>query len=54
MREGYIDESDSEDDGEQLTGEGKAMKKLMRKFEKNHHYDEDSDDKNPYLSTVCI
>ena len=52
-REGYIDEDESEDEGDQLTGAGKAMKKLVRNLEKNNAYDSD-DDENPYASSVSL
>ena len=51
-REGYIDESDEEDDLNQLSGAGKAMRKLMKKLEKNNVYDDSDDEKNPYASSV--
>jgi transcription initiation factor TFIIF subunit alpha len=50
QREGYVDESDDEDDGE-LTKDGKAMKKLIRNLEQNTAYDSD-DERNPYASSV--
>jgi len=49
QREGYVDESDDEDDGE-LTKDGKAMKKLIRNLEQNTAYDSD-DERNPYASS---
>ena len=51
-REGYIDESEEEDDVTELTGAGKDMRKLMKKHEKNNSYDDSDDDKNPYASSV--
>ncbi len=52
-REGYIDDDNSEDEGNQLTGAGRAMKKLVRKVEKNAAYDSD-DERNPYASSVSF
>jgi transcription initiation factor TFIIF subunit alpha len=49
QREGYMDESDDEDE-EELTKDGKAMKKLIRNLEKNTAYDSD-DERNPYASS---
>lgn len=46
-----MDEDPSDDDEEHLTGAGKAMKKLVRKVEKNTAYDSDNE-KNPYASSV--
>lgn len=51
-REGYIDESEEEEDITELTGAGKDMRKLMKKHEKNNAYDDSDDDKNPYASSV--
>lgn len=51
-REGYVDESESEDGESQLTKDGKSLKKLMRKLEKNAAYDSD-EERNPYASSVC-
>jgi transcription initiation factor TFIIF subunit alpha len=51
-REGYVDESESEDGETQLTKDGKSLKKLMRKLEKNAAYDSD-EERNPYASSVC-
>ena len=45
-----MDDSDDEDD-EELTKDGKAMKKLIRNLEKNTAYDSD-DERNPYASSV--
>ncbi|KAI0347540.1 Rap30/74 interaction domain-containing protein [Trametopsis cervina] len=50
-REGYIDESEEEEDMSELTGAGKDMQKLMKKHEKNNAYDDSDDDKNPYASS---
>lgn len=50
-REGYIDESDEEEDESQLSKDGKSLKKLMRKLEKNVAYDSD-EERNPYASSV--
>ncbi|KAG1783327.1 hypothetical protein EV702DRAFT_1061321 [Suillus placidus] len=49
-REGYVDESESEDGESQLTKDGKSLKKLMRKLEKNAAYDSD-EERNPYASS---
>ncbi|KAI5120668.1 hypothetical protein M0805_006957 [Coniferiporia weirii] len=49
-REGHIDESDDDEDGDNLTGAGRAMKKLVRKIEKNAAYDSDENE-NPYASS---
>ena len=53
-REGYIDESDDDDDLAELTKEGKDMRKLMKKLEKNTAYDDSDDEKNPYASSVRV
>lgn len=50
QREGFIDESEEEDENE-LTRDGKSLKKLMRKLEKNAVYESD-EDQNPYASSV--
>jgi transcription initiation factor TFIIF subunit alpha len=50
-REGYVDESDEDDNEVQLSKEGKAMKKLIRNLEKNNAYDSD-EERNPYASSV--
>ncbi|KAF9247049.1 hypothetical protein BU15DRAFT_84615 [Melanogaster broomeanus] len=50
QREGYIDESDGEEDETQLSKDGKSLKKLMRKLEKNAAYDSD-EEQNPYASS---
>lgn len=42
--------SDDEEE-EELTKDGKAMKKLIRNLEKNTAYDSD-DERNPYASSV--
>jgi transcription initiation factor TFIIF subunit alpha len=47
-----VDESDDEDD-EELTKDGKAMKKLIRNLESNTAYDSD-DERNPYASSVSF
>ena len=52
QREGYVDESDDENE-EELTKDGKAMKKLIRNLEKNAAYDSD-DERNPYASSVSF
>jgi transcription initiation factor TFIIF subunit alpha len=49
QREGYMDESD-EDEEDELTKDGKAMKKLIRNLEKNNAYDSD-EERNPYASS---
>lgn len=56
VREGYIDESDEEDeDGSQLTGAGKNLQKTLKKLEKGGGYEDDSDDdKDPYASAVGV
>ncbi|KLO19969.1 hypothetical protein SCHPADRAFT_898526 [Schizopora paradoxa] len=41
---------DEEEEGEHLSGAGKAMKKLVRKMEKNDAYDSDKEE-NPYASS---
>lgn len=51
-REGYIDESEEEEDINELSNAGKDMRKLMKKLEKNNGYDESDDEKNPYASSV--
>lgn len=51
QREGYIDESDEEEDESQLSKDGKSLKKLMRKLEKNVAYESD-EERNPYASSV--
>ncbi|EKM59055.1 uncharacterized protein PHACADRAFT_249234 [Phanerochaete carnosa HHB-10118-sp] len=50
-REGYIDESDEEEEINELSTAGKDMRKLMKKLEKNGAYDESDDEKNPYASS---
>jgi transcription initiation factor TFIIF subunit alpha len=47
-----VDESDEEEDDE-LTKDGKAMKKLIRNLEKNTAYDSD-EERNPYASSVSL
>ena len=37
-----------------MTGAGKAMRKLMKKHEKNNAYDDSDDEKNPYASSVSL
>lgn len=49
-QEGYID-ADEEEDEDDLTGAGKAIRKLMRKTDKDGVYDSD-DERNPYASSV--
>ena len=51
QREGYIDESDEDQDESQLSKDGKSLKKLMRKLEKNVAYESD-EERNPYASSV--
>ena len=51
QREGYVDESDDEEEPGKLTGYGKKMKKMILKHEKNDAYDSD-DEKNPYADSV--
>ncbi|KAG6332599.1 hypothetical protein ID866_6490 [Astraeus odoratus] len=50
QREGYIDESEEEEGDSQLTRDGKSLKKLMRKLEKNAAYESD-EERNPYASS---
>ncbi|KAK7695812.1 hypothetical protein QCA50_000450 [Cerrena zonata] len=50
-REGYIDESEEEEEEPKLSMAGKDMRKLMKKLEKNLAYDESDDDRNPYASS---
>lgn len=50
-REGYVDESDEDEDESQLSKDGKSLKKLMRKLEKNVAYESD-EERNPYASSV--
>ncbi|KAH0839751.1 hypothetical protein J3R83DRAFT_691 [Lanmaoa asiatica] len=50
QREGYIDESDEDEDESQLSKDGKSLKKLMRKLEKNVAYESD-EEHNPYASS---
>lgn len=47
----FVEDSDDEDD-EKLTGAGKAMKKMLKKSDKNGQYDNSDDEKNPYASSV--
>jgi hypothetical protein len=47
-----VDESDEEEEDE-LTKDGKAMKKLIRNLEKNNAYDSD-EERNPYASSVSL
>lgn len=49
-REGYIDESEEEEDDNKLSGAGKDMRKLMKKLEKDLAYDDSDEEKNPYAS----
>ncbi|KAH9936959.1 hypothetical protein B0H21DRAFT_894160 [Amylocystis lapponica] len=51
QREGYIDESDEEDEEIQLTGAGKNLQKTLKKLEKDGGYDDSDDEKNPYASS---
>ena len=51
-QEGHIDE-DVEEDEDDLTRAGKAIKKLMRKNDQDGVYDSD-EEKNPYASSVSI
>ncbi|KAI0677524.1 hypothetical protein C8Q78DRAFT_1003079 [Trametes maxima] len=50
LREGYIDESDEEEDESQLTGAGKNLQKTLKKLDKDGAYDDSDDEKNPYAS----
>ncbi|KAH9843829.1 uncharacterized protein C8Q71DRAFT_730170 [Rhodofomes roseus] len=50
-REGYVDESDDEDEPT-LTQAGKGLRKTLQKLEKDGGYDESDDDENPYASEV--
>ncbi|KIK91061.1 hypothetical protein PAXRUDRAFT_831152 [Paxillus rubicundulus Ve08.2h10] len=50
QREGFIDESDEDEDESQLSKDGKSLKKLMRKLEKNGAYESD-EERNPYASS---
>lgn len=50
-REGYIDESEEDEDESQLSKDGKSLKKLMHKLEKNVAYESD-EERNPYASSV--
>ncbi|OSD04277.1 hypothetical protein PYCCODRAFT_1451181 [Trametes coccinea BRFM310] len=51
LREGYIDESDEEEDEAKLTGAGKNLQKTLKKLDKDGAYDEsDDEEKNPYAS----
>ena len=50
-REGYIDESDEDEDESQLSKDGKSLKKLMHKLERNLAYESD-EERNPYASSV--
>ncbi|TBU32744.1 hypothetical protein BD311DRAFT_774930 [Dichomitus squalens] len=51
LREGFIDESDDEEDESKLTGAGKNLQKTLKKLEKGGGYDESDDEKNPYASS---
>ena len=54
LREGYIDESEEEDDDEtKLTGAGKNLQKTLKKLEKGGGYEDSDEEKNPYASEVC-
>jgi len=46
----FVEDSDDEDE-EKLTGAGKAMKKMLKKSDKNGQYDNSDDEKNPYASS---
>ncbi|KAI0660957.1 hypothetical protein C8Q70DRAFT_754997 [Cubamyces menziesii] len=50
LREGYIDESDEEEDDAKLTGAGKNLAKTLKKLDKDGAYDDSDDEKNPYAS----
>ncbi|KAI0335492.1 hypothetical protein GY45DRAFT_1316820 [Cubamyces sp. BRFM 1775] len=50
LREGYIDESDEEEDDAKLTGAGKNLQKTLKKLDKDGAYDDSDDEKNPYAS----
>lgn len=50
-REGYIDESDEEDDDKpKLSSSHKSMQKLIKKLDNQLQGDEDDDDADPYAS----
>ncbi|RPD67135.1 Rap30/74 interaction domain-containing protein [Lentinus tigrinus ALCF2SS1-7] len=52
LREGYIDESESESEDEaKLTGAGKNLQKTLKKLEKGGGYEDSDDEKNPYASS---
>lgn len=53
-REGYIDESDEEDEEVKLTGAGKNLHKTLKKLEKDGGYDDSDDEKNPYATSVSL
>ncbi|KAH9938632.1 uncharacterized protein B0H18DRAFT_925141 [Fomitopsis serialis] len=48
-REGYVDESEDEDEPT-LTRAGKGLRKTLQKLEKDGGYEESDDDENPYAS----
>lgn len=50
QREGYIDESEDEEGESQLTKDGKFLKKLVRKLDKNVAYESD-EERDPYASS---
>lgn len=49
QREGYIDESDDEEETT-LTRAGKTLQKTLQKLEKDGGYDDSDEDENPYIS----
>ncbi|THV08555.1 Rap30/74 interaction domain-containing protein [Dendrothele bispora CBS 962.96] len=50
-REGYIDESEDEDESKPMSKQAKAMQKMLRSREGNDAYDSD-EEKNPYASSA--
>ncbi|KAI6047182.1 hypothetical protein EDC04DRAFT_2556516 [Pisolithus marmoratus] len=50
QREGYVDESEDEEGESQLTKDGKFLKKLVRKLDKNVAYESD-EERDPYASS---
>ncbi|KAI6151921.1 hypothetical protein BKA82DRAFT_4104931 [Pisolithus tinctorius] len=50
QRDGYVDESEDEEDDNQLTKDGKFLKKLVRKLDKNVAYESD-EERDPYASS---
>lgn len=53
-REGYIDESEEEDDKPGMSKQAKRMQKMLRSREGNNVYDSEEEEENPYASSVSL